>query len=194
MVLPGQDLGRRHQRPLPAGAAGSREGNRGHRCLAAPDIALQQPPHRLLASQVGDHLLVGHMLVNGQPEGQRLLQRGKLLGGDRNAWRPLATTRHAGLGEHQLQGQQLVVRQPIKCGTHLAGIVREVSRLQRRGQVGQARSLVSMQRIADIAQAAAKHPGQQLADATLGDSPSQRIDRDDAARVDRRGAGGAEVG
>ena len=54
-MLARQDLGRRHQRGLPAGLGHRRRGEQRHHGLARADVALQQPqhPHRLLQI-VGD--------------------------------------------------------------------------------------------------------------------------------------------
>ena len=49
VVLPRQDLGRSHQRPLPAGANGAGQRHRRDRRLAAADVALQQAAHRPFA-------------------------------------------------------------------------------------------------------------------------------------------------
>ena len=52
-VLLGQDLGRRHQRALPAGVDRARRGQRRDDRLAGADVALQQAMHRNLAAEVG---------------------------------------------------------------------------------------------------------------------------------------------
>ena len=51
VVLPREDLGRGHERPLPSGPhrAGQRDG--GHRGLAAADVTLEQPAHRPLGAR-----------------------------------------------------------------------------------------------------------------------------------------------
>ena len=71
VVLPRQDLGRSHQRPLPPGANGARQRHGRDRGLAAADIALQQAAHRSLAGDLIDDLGDGRFLVIGQGERQR---------------------------------------------------------------------------------------------------------------------------
>ena len=52
-VLLGEDLGRRHQRALPAGVDRARRGERRDDRLAGADVALQQAVHRHGAAEVG---------------------------------------------------------------------------------------------------------------------------------------------
>ncbi len=69
-VLLGEDLGRRHQRALPARA--DRGGRRQRRDdgLAGADVALQQPVHRLRQREVGRDLVDDTALRAGQRERQ----------------------------------------------------------------------------------------------------------------------------
>jgi len=70
-MLLGEDLGRRHQRALPAGVDRHRRRERGHHRLAGADIALQQAVHRLRAAQVGGDLVADAVLRAGERERQR---------------------------------------------------------------------------------------------------------------------------
>ncbi len=70
-VLLGQQLGRCHQRCLPAGLDCARRGQRSHHGLAAADIALHQPLHRLLAREVELDLVPDALLRACQFERQR---------------------------------------------------------------------------------------------------------------------------
>ena len=74
-MLLGEDLGRRHQRSLVTGLGGMQHGQRGDDGLAAADIALQQPLHRMRAGQVRGDLAPGAALGGGKREGQALEQR-----------------------------------------------------------------------------------------------------------------------
>mmetsp|Transcript_6148 Transcript_6148/g.21613 ORF Transcript_6148/g.21613 Transcript_6148/m.21613 type:complete len:235 (-) Transcript_6148:1445-2149(-) len=69
-------LGRRHERPLPAHALilpsrailahDGEQGQKGHHRLAAPHVALQQPHHRRRALQVAQHVAEHAVLRLGQ--------------------------------------------------------------------------------------------------------------------------------
>ena len=113
-VLLGQDLGGCHQRALPASVDGARRGQRGHHCLARPDIALQQPVHGLRPRQVGGHLGHHALLGAGQLEWQgrqklavqAVVSRRQRGGCQRGAF-------GLGLGLRKLLGQQLVELQAL---------------------------------------------------------------------------------
>ena len=71
IVLPRQDLGRGHQRGLPAGAHRHHRRQRGNDRLAATHVALQQPVHGLLPRQVGRDLVTYPALRTGERKRQR---------------------------------------------------------------------------------------------------------------------------
>ncbi len=73
-VLLGQDLGRGHQRALPAGVHRHRGRERGHHRLAGAHVALQQAMHRARAGEVGDDLVDHAPLRAGEAEGQHAQQ------------------------------------------------------------------------------------------------------------------------
>src|SRR5438445_662222 len=91
-------------------------------------------------------------------------------------------------------GERLGVGAPVERRAHLAGIVGKVRGLECRAKTGHAGALVFVQGVLDVSKTAAQDSGEQLAHSTLRDSPDQRIDRDDAAGMNRRGARRAEVG
>ncbi len=67
-VLLGQDLGRHHQRRLPARADRQHRGREGDRGLAAADVPLQEPVHRLRAPHVPGDLRQHPRLRPGELE------------------------------------------------------------------------------------------------------------------------------
>jgi hypothetical protein len=73
-VLLGEDFGRRHQRGLVAGVDGLCGGQRGDDCLAAADVALQQPLHRMRLRQIERDLTAHALLRRRQRKRQRLQQ------------------------------------------------------------------------------------------------------------------------
>ncbi len=68
VVLAGEDLGRRHQHGLPAGADRRGQAHGGDRGLPAADVALEQAPHRPFRRQVGHDRVDRRPLVAGQVE------------------------------------------------------------------------------------------------------------------------------
>ena len=131
VVLPRQDLGRSHQRPLPPGANRACQGDGGDRGLAAADVALQQAAHRPLAGDLVDDLGDGRFLVVGQREWQRTddLCPGGI--GYRDARRPQAGACLPCLCERQLEGEQLVERQAVERLGHVGRLLGEVRGAQR---------------------------------------------------------------
>ena len=69
-VLLGEELGRRHDRDLPAAANRARGGQCGDHGLARTDIALDEPQHRPIAREVVIDLLDDSPLRSGQLERQ----------------------------------------------------------------------------------------------------------------------------
>ncbi len=108
-VLLGQDLGRRHQRALPAGVDGDAGGERGHHRLAGADVALQQAMHRQRPRQVGGDLVGDAALRLGQAKRQVAQQRVVAAAADRRERRrALRLALALGLQLRQLLRQQLV--------------------------------------------------------------------------------------
>ncbi len=73
-MLPGEDLGRRHQHGLTPGLYRRGHGEQRHRRLARPDIALEQAQHPARSREVGADLLHRPGLSPREPEGQALGQ------------------------------------------------------------------------------------------------------------------------
>ena len=65
-----EELGRRHERDLQAVLQRDEGGQQGHDGLAAAHVALQEPVHRMGATQVVDDGAQRPPLAGGQPEGQ----------------------------------------------------------------------------------------------------------------------------
>ncbi len=131
VVLPREDLGRRHQGALPARAHGARKSDRRHGGLAAADVPLQEPAHRPLDADVAEHLVDGGRLVGRQREWQGAddLRPHRLVDSDPRRAESLA--RLTGLGQGQLQREQLVEREPVECLGDVGRLLREVRRAQR---------------------------------------------------------------
>ena len=70
VVLAGENLGRRHHRRLPAGFDHLRHRQQRDDGLARSDVALQQPQHALLGSQIGADVVDRLALRAGQRKGQ----------------------------------------------------------------------------------------------------------------------------
>ena len=71
-VLAGENLGRRHERRLPAGLDHGRRRDQRHHGFAGADIALQQPQHALRTGEVGGDVVDRLLLPVGQRIGQAL--------------------------------------------------------------------------------------------------------------------------
>jgi len=69
-MLLGEDLGRRHERGLVPVLDREERGAERDRRLAAPDVALEEPVHRLGLAHVEGDLLDGALLRRGQRPGQ----------------------------------------------------------------------------------------------------------------------------
>ncbi len=140
-MLLGQDLGRRHQRALPAGVDGDGGRQRGHHRLAGTHVALQQAVHRLRARQVGGDLGHHALLRGRQREGQHAQQPVAQAARARRQ-RRRAQPRAPGLRLQlrQLLGQQLFKLQP------LPGRVAAV--FQRRQRRARRRVVQQLQRLA----------------------------------------------
>ena len=70
VVLAGENFGRRHHRRLPAGFDHVRHREQRDDGLARSDVALQQPQHALLGSEIGADVVDRLALRAGQREGQ----------------------------------------------------------------------------------------------------------------------------
>jgi hypothetical protein len=79
-VLPGEHFGRRHQDHLGLVCHGQQHRVDGHDRLAAADVPLQQPVHRMRASHVGGDFGHGLVLASGQFEAEQAADPGVDLG------------------------------------------------------------------------------------------------------------------
>ena len=187
-MLLGQDLGRRHQRALPAGVDRARGGERGDDGLARADVALQQAVHRHAAAEVGVDLGADAALRARELERQRATQ-GLVQLAVRRRERRRALALALALGEQlrELLRQQLVELEALPRGMR--------SVLERgRGEAG--RRLVQMgERFAQGRQPARHDAGRQVlvevgARAPRRDRLAQgRLRQLHRARVDRRQRG-----
>ena len=82
------------------------------------------------------------VLVLGQRERERRLERAGLVTRHLDARRSLARAGSARLRQYELQREELIVREPIEGRPHLAWVIRKMRRLEGRGQAGQPLSLV----------------------------------------------------
>ena len=113
-VLLGQDLGRRHQRALPAGVDGGAGRQRRDHRLAAAHVALQQAVHGLRGAQVARNFFAHAALRAGQRKrqrGQQLIEQAAAH--RRQHRRAQMLTRAARLQLRQLLRQQLLGLQAL---------------------------------------------------------------------------------
>ena len=128
-MLGRQNLGRRHQRGLQAVPNHIVAQRRGDGRLAAADVALNQPVHRVRALHVAHRVADGALLRAGQRKGEQRAERRGVVVADRVRVFPRA--RPADLHHAELQHEQLLKDEPApRRGERLRG-VREVDRLQR---------------------------------------------------------------
>ena len=193
VVLPRQDLGRSHQRPLPPGANGACQRHGRDRGLAAADVALQQAAHRSLAGDLVDDLGDGRFLVIGQGEGQRRDDLGPGGIGYRDARRSESGTRLPRLRERQLEGEQLVEGQAVERLGHVGRLLGEVRGAQGVVERRQAPAFLVGQWVDDRWQRAIQDARQQLAEPLLGHAGGEVVDRDDARGVHRLATDRAEL-
>ena len=140
VVLAGEDLGRRHERRLPARRAPRTPAPRppppSCRCRRRPAAAgASAAPSRGRRAIVVD----GRGLVAGQREGQRARRSPATLGlVDRDGRRAELVARPAGLGQRQLEREQLVEGEPVERRGDVGRLLREVRRAaaRRRGPAG----------------------------------------------------------
>ena len=145
-MLPRQDLGRCHQRGLPARTHRHHRRQRGNDRLAAAHVALQQPVHRLLPRQIGRDLVTYPALRTGERKRQRS-QQCCLTVAIRQRLPPLPRPQLARPSQRQLLRHQLFQdnalagrRAPLQQGVQISPrrrMMDEPQRLQQRRQPGQ---------------------------------------------------------
>ena len=193
-VLPGEDLGRRHDRRLMAGLDRDERRVQRDERLPGSDVSLEQDVHRpgsphRLADRVDRSLLRPGRLERqrpGEPLGQRARHRVRdagLLG------------LHAMLAERdpELEREQLVELQPLLRAGELALILGEMDLPQRLVVVAEGFGLHQLGRewIGDRRQLLERRVDQ-LADRPRRDALRRRMHRRDARRVDQVGLIAAE--
>ncbi|MDT4832385.1 hypothetical protein FQZ97_659410 [compost metagenome] len=186
-VLLGQDFGRRHQRRLVAGIDGLARRQRGDDGLAAADVALQQPVHRVRARHVGGDLRHHPLLRAGQPERQRRQEaRQQAAFAARHGRRGLLAPRRVRAPQRNLLRQQFVELDA------LPGRVRAVG--QRRFALFRRRRMQQAQAIGQRAQLqACQRPLQHQARQRLRHRRARQRAADGLAQVGLRDAGGGRI-
>ena len=174
-----QHLGRGKQRRLPPAVHDLQ--HRPHRDdrLAGTDLALQQPVHGVVESELIGYLSAGQLLPHGQLERQP-----GVVGVEQAAARARARRRRVGGGrepplrEHHLQQERLVPLQPVPGALDVGPVHRAVNPAERVGQPAQAvavpdrarHRVLDIQDIEDDPHRAGDLPG--------GDLLRRRVDRD----------------
>ncbi len=179
-VLPGEHLGGRHEHDLRLVGHGQQHGIDGHDRLAAADVALQQPVHRMGAGHVGGNLRHGLVLSGGQLEGKQAADAGVDLGRQFQGQRGERIVHLPALERQgQLQNQQFLVDEPA---AGLGQIVAAGGKMQlgQGGADGQQSVRFQVRRRKDFLQqieARVECPPHQLPHMTLGQALGERIDR-----------------
>ncbi len=194
MVLPRQDLGRRHERALPPGPHGRRERDRRNCGLPAADVSLQQPAHRPLAGDIVADLAGHGSLVLGQLERQRGDDRGERLITDRDLRRAQVLAGDTGLRERQLEREELIEREAVERFGHVRRLLGEVRGAERVREARQAGTLVAGEWVVDRRQPSLQDPREELTQPLLRHPGGEVVDGHDAGRVDRLASDGAELG
>ena len=140
-MLAGEQLGRRHERRLPAGLDHRRRGEQRHHRLAGADIALQQPQHALGQSEIVDDVVERLLLRMGERIGQAFQDARAQGSGDGGAAAGLAAHMCAQQRQRQLAGEQFVIGKPRPgqtLGRHVVRLMRPMQIAQRVGEGGKA--------------------------------------------------------
>ena len=146
IVLPRQDLGRGHQRGLPARTHRHHRRQRGNDRLAAAHVALQQPVHGLLPRQIGRDLVTHAALRTGERKRQRGQQCCLTIAVDQRLT-PLSCPqlarppqrqllRHQLFQDDALAGRRAPLQQSVQIGPWWR-MMDEPQRFQQRRQPGQ---------------------------------------------------------
>ena len=180
-MLPGEQLGRRHQRRLRSRLDRACHGEQRDHGLAAADIALEETQHALRAREVGVDLGQGTGLRAGQREGQRGEDCLAELTG---CSKPPAGTPLEPRADHrqrQLIGEQLVISEPCPRRRRRQKIGFGLGRVQARKRLGERHPCLLRQkrRVRPFRQRrqVAKRLADRLAQRRIGEARGQRIDR-----------------
>ncbi len=144
-MLPRQNLGRRHQRRLPAGLDHVRGSEQRHHGLARADIALEQPEHTGGLREIGDDVGDGLLLRGGERVGQG--------SNDPRAQAAFGGGAAAGAGalmraqkrERELAGQQFVVGEPRPGRALRFDVVRRLRTMQAAQRLAESRKTVALE-------------------------------------------------
>ena len=158
-VLPGQHLGRGHQRRLMLVGHRHEQGVDGDGRLAGADVGLQEPLHRPFAGQVAANVGDGLVLVGGQGERKQPANAGVEDRARRQDRRPAAVAHLAApQRQAQLQEQELLVNEAPPRPERLRRRGREVDGAQR---LRHARPVVQApQRLRQVLDDSARRRGQ----------------------------------
>jgi hypothetical protein len=195
VVLLGEDLGGRHDRGLVAALDRLQRGERGHDGLAAADVALQQPLHRVRAREVGadlgEHAGLGARELERQ-RGEQGLRQDRVL---QQRVRPravalLVVQAHRDLLREQfveldaLPGRVRVLDQALRVGIRRR-VVQDAHRL---AEGGQAELAAHRLRQGVVEVRALQRPGRELAQRVLPQPRRGRVDRRQGLRQRRLAA------
>ena len=142
-MLPRQNLGRRHQRGLPAAFDHGRGGEQGDHGLARSHVALQQPQHALGLGEIGDDLGDRTGLRRRERVGQRLDQLFPDVSGAgrRPAGRTPQVRAHQ--RERELARQELVIGEPRPCRSLRQQVGRLAGPMQGAQRLGEGREALA---------------------------------------------------
>ncbi len=180
-VLPGEQLGRRHQRRLSAGLDRGRHGEQRDDGLAAADIALQQPDHAVRPGEIGVDLGKRARLRARQLEGERgddRLAEPAGRGEDAPARPPHAL---ADDGERKLVGEELIIGEARPCRRGQLEIGQRLGSMHAVKGIGEGRPcvLLAPRRIVPFGELrqARKRLGHRLAQGRVGEAGGEAVDR-----------------
>ncbi len=130
-MLAREDLGRGHERRLPARFDGARHGQERDGGLAGADIALQEAEHALVGDEVAADILDRAALGAGEGERERLLDPSHqgAVAGVLASRQPAHAAAHEGEGE--LRGEKLIVGEPAPARIAGQGLFGHLSRVLR---------------------------------------------------------------
>ena len=186
-MLPGQDLGRRHQRRLAAGFDHVRGRQQRDHGLAGSHVALQQAEHALRFFEIRGDFLDGAPLRRGQRIGQRLDNLLPQPAGTRARASGLPAHVRARERERKLAGEKLVEREPRPMrgfGNHVRRLGRPMQfsqgiRERRPSLSGEPCLVLPFRQRRQLRQRRFDRP----VDLAVGETFGERIDRLDARQV-----------
>jgi hypothetical protein len=188
VVLLGEDLGRGHERGLPATRHRGQDRVDGHRRLPGPDVALEEAVHRARGPHVGRDLLDAALLRSGEREG--------IQAPDPRVDPGVDPERDPGLppppplapqGQHELQEEELVVLEPALRGGEVLPGLREVDELEspaERQEAARPAEVVG-ERVLDRGESRVERAPHDAPEPARGQPLRERVDRDDPVQVEQ---------